>query len=178
MVRGSSPLRGTTHKNIKIFPKFYAREIFTFLYVVVENCKSNFQLPKYTNVKNLSCVKYVKSFNICVFGPERSPFEKLLSFSGNFSKGLSEGPHTYMKKKSKWHVYILECSDSSLYTGATTNLSRRLNEHNRRKGGGYTRAHLPVKMVYNESYNIRSKALTREAQIKSWTRKDKMALIP
>ena len=82
-----------------------------------------------------------------------------------------------MKKKPKWHVYILECSDRSLYTGVTTDLSRRLNEHNRKKGGGYTRAHLLVKMVYSESCKIKSRALKREAEIKSWPRKDKLSLI-
>ena len=90
----------------------------------------------------------------------------------------SEGLSLDMKKrKLKWFIYILQCSDKSLYTGATTDLSRRLNEHNRKKGGGYTQARLPVKMVYNESYNTKSKALKREARIKGWTRKNKLALI-
>ena len=76
-----------------------------------------------------------------------------------------------------WHVYILKCNDGSFYTGSTTDTSRRLEEHNNKKGGSYTRVRLPVKMVYTEEYPDRSKAQKREAQIKGWTREQKMELI-
>ena len=76
-----------------------------------------------------------------------------------------------------WHVYILKCNDGSFYTGSTTDTSRRIEEHNNKKGGGYTRVRLPVKMVYTEEYPDRSKAQKREAQIKGWTREQKMELI-
>ena len=76
-----------------------------------------------------------------------------------------------------WHVYILKCSDGSLYTGATTDVPRRIIEHNKAKGGNYTRSRLPVKFLHKENYSTRSKALKREYQIKSLTRNKKLALI-
>lgn len=76
-----------------------------------------------------------------------------------------------------WHVYILECADGLLYTGSTIDIDRRVNEHNRKKGGGCTRARLPVKLVYKEPYPNRSEAQKREAQIKRWSRDKKLALI-
>lgn len=76
-----------------------------------------------------------------------------------------------------WYVYIIRCQDASLYTGSTTDISRRVNEHNRKKGGACTRARLPVKLVYKELHETKSQAFKRESQIKSWTRKKKLALI-
>jgi putative endonuclease len=79
---------------------------------------------------------------------------------------------TYM-----WHVYIIKCSDNSLYTGITTDISRRLKEHNNKKGGSYTRVRQPVKLVYKEDCLTRSRALKREYRIKCHTRDEKLALI-
>ena len=79
-------------------------------------------------------------------------------------------------KKPLYYVYILQCSDKSLYTGITNDITRRVKEHNLKKGGAYTRAHLPVKLVYKESHKTRSRALKREAEIKSWTRERKLTL--
>ena len=76
-----------------------------------------------------------------------------------------------------WYVYILNCKGDSLYTGSTIDIARRLKEHNRKKGGAYTRVRLPVKLLYQESCKDRSQALKREAQIKGWPRKKKLALI-
>jgi len=76
-----------------------------------------------------------------------------------------------------WHVYIIECADKSLYTGVSTDISRRLIEHNSKKGGNYTKLRTPVKLVYQEPADTHSKALKREAQIKRWTRNKKLALI-
>ena len=76
-----------------------------------------------------------------------------------------------------WHVYRIQCSDDSLYTGTTTDISRRVNEHNCSKGGNYTRIRNPVKLVYQENHPNRSEALKREAQIKRWTKQKKLALI-
>lgn len=76
-----------------------------------------------------------------------------------------------------WHIYIIKCADNTLYTGTTTNISRRIKEHNHKKGGSYTRIRLPVMLLYSEAYLDRSKALRREAQIKQWTKKKKLALI-
>ena len=76
-----------------------------------------------------------------------------------------------------WHVYILECKDRSLYTGITTDLARRLKEHNSKKGAAYTRCRLPVKVVYSESRQNRSQALRRENEIKALSKKEKMLLL-
>jgi predicted GIY-YIG superfamily endonuclease len=76
-----------------------------------------------------------------------------------------------------WYVYILKCADDTLYTGITTNIARRVKEHNSKKGGNYTRTRLPVELVYRESRVNQSYALKRELEIKSWPRKKKEKLI-
>lgn len=76
-----------------------------------------------------------------------------------------------------WHVYIIKCSNNTLYTGVTKDISRRIIEHSRGKGGSYTRIRTPVKLVYKESHPTHSSALKREAKIKSWQRFEKLALI-
>jgi putative endonuclease len=76
-----------------------------------------------------------------------------------------------------WYVYIIKCADNTLYTGATTDVSRRIQEHNRKKGGACTRARLPATLAYKETYRTRSEALKREAQIKRWPRQKKLTLI-
>ena len=76
-----------------------------------------------------------------------------------------------------WYVYILKCSDNSFYTGVTNNPSRRLAEHNNKKGGKYTRIRTPVELIYKEVYPSKSQALKREIQIKGWTKQKKLALI-
>lgn len=77
-----------------------------------------------------------------------------------------------------WFVYMLECSDTSLYTGITTDLERRINEHNNStRGAKYTKTRRPVHMVYFELADDRSKASKREREIKKLTRKEKLDLI-
>ena len=76
-----------------------------------------------------------------------------------------------------WYVYIISCSDNSLYTGITTDIPRRLDEHNSGKGGNYTRARRPVKLMYKETCSTRSLALKREFRIKCLVRDKKLALI-
>ena len=67
-----------------------------------------------------------------------------------------------------WFVYTLRCCDGSFYTGITTDLRRRLIQHNAGRGGHYTRAKRPVRYVFREAHASRSSALKREAQIKRW----------
>ena len=76
-----------------------------------------------------------------------------------------------------WYVYILNCADDSFYTGMTSDIDRRLKEHNEKKGGRYTRLRTPVVLVYHETLPTRSRALKREAEIKKWPRAKKIALI-
>ncbi|MBI4706397.1 MAG: GIY-YIG nuclease family protein [Candidatus Omnitrophica bacterium] len=76
-----------------------------------------------------------------------------------------------------WHVYIVECNDSRLYTGITNNLDRRIKAHNSGKGCNFTKYRTPVKLVYSEDVLSRSQALKREARIKQLPREKKLALI-
>jgi putative endonuclease len=73
-------------------------------------------------------------------------------------------------------VYILKCSDGSLYTGWTDNMERRLRLHNEGKASKYTRSRLPVELVYSEAADSKSEALKREAAIKRLPRGEKLAL--
>ncbi len=78
-----------------------------------------------------------------------------------------------------WKVYVLRCSDNSLYTGITRDLNRRLDEHNNsdRLASAYTRARRPVTLIYEESHEDRSSASKREAAIKKMTKIEKEKLI-
>lgn len=77
-----------------------------------------------------------------------------------------------------YFVYILECNDGSLYTGITTNITKRLDEHNTSdKGAKYTKVRRPVKLVYQEPSSNRSTASKREYAIKKLTRIKKLQLI-
>lgn len=79
--------------------------------------------------------------------------------------------------RNMWYVYILRCADGALYTGSTTDIDRRVKEHNDGKGGACTRSRLPAKLVYKEILPNRSEAQKREAQIKGLSRDKKLALI-
>lgn len=76
-----------------------------------------------------------------------------------------------------WFIYIILCSDNSLYTGATNNIEKRFADHKNGKGGSYTRSHKPVKIVYQEQLKTKSEALKREFEIKTWSRQKKMRLL-
>ena len=77
----------------------------------------------------------------------------------------------------KWLVYILCCRDDTLYTGITNVLEKRLQSHNEKRGARYTRARLPVTLVYQEEASSRSQASRREAAIKKLPRSKKLKLI-
>lgn len=74
-------------------------------------------------------------------------------------------------------VYMLRCGDGSLYTGSTTDLSRRLAAHRSGHGAKYTRGRLPLELVYWEEMPDWPSALRREAAIKQLTRSEKLALL-
>ena len=76
-----------------------------------------------------------------------------------------------------WQVYILRCGDGSLYTGISNDLSKRIQAHNEKRGARYTRARLPVTLVFQEEADSRSLASQREIAIKKLTRAQKLALI-
>ncbi len=74
-------------------------------------------------------------------------------------------------------VYILECADGTFYTGWTTDLERRVAQHNTGRGASYTRSHRPVKLVYWEEHPDRGSAQRRELALKRLPRARKLALI-
>lgn len=77
-----------------------------------------------------------------------------------------------------YHLYILKCADGTLYTGITTDLKRRVGEHNSSKfGARYTRSRGPVKIVYSKKFKNRSTASKEEAKVKKLKRVDKLHLI-
>lgn len=79
--------------------------------------------------------------------------------------------------KGRWCVYVLECGDGSLYTGATNHLARRVERHGAGRGAAYTRSRLPVRLVFWEPAVNLSQALRREAAIKRLSRRQKLLLL-
>ncbi|GKT11349.1 MAG: putative endonuclease [Thiomicrorhabdus sp.] len=80
---------------------------------------------------------------------------------------------------NSWFVYLLRCADNTLYCGITTNLNKRLRQHNGELAGGakYTKVRQPCELVYSEKSDNRSEACKREAAIKKLTKTDKEALV-
>jgi len=77
-----------------------------------------------------------------------------------------------------WYVYIIRCNDMSLYTGVTTDVARRFEEHKGgRKGSKYVKARIPLKVVHVETYDSRSEAQQREYVLKRLTKTEKETLI-
>ncbi len=76
-----------------------------------------------------------------------------------------------------YHLYILKCADQTLYTGITTDLNRRIREHNTSsRAAKYTRVRRPVTLVYAKKYQNRSTALKAEAKIKKLSHKEKQSI--
>ena len=78
---------------------------------------------------------------------------------------------------SSHHVYVIECADGTLYTGYTTDVERRVAEHNAGEGAKYTRGRTPVSLCHAESFDSKSAAMSREHAIKSLPRAEKERLI-
>jgi len=76
-----------------------------------------------------------------------------------------------------WYLYILKCSDNSLYTGIALDVKRRLSEHNHGIGCRYTKTRRPVTLLYMESHPDHKSAWKREREIKRWPRAKKLTLI-
>ena len=76
-----------------------------------------------------------------------------------------------------WYVYILECSDLTLYTGISNDVEKRIDTHNKNKGAKYTKTRTPVKLVYQQSFETKSLAAKEEWRIKQLTRNQKILLI-
>lgn len=86
---------------------------------------------------------------------------------------------TLTKNNVRMHfIYILRCSDESLYVGCTNDLRKRIKEHNEsKKGAHYTKIRRPVVLEYAEKFKTLREARRREAEIKRWRRKKKLELI-
>ena len=76
-----------------------------------------------------------------------------------------------------YFVYLLECKDHTIYTGITTDVTRRFKEHSQGKGGAYTKAKKVIKILYSEEQENRSSALKRESEIKKLTHAQKLTLV-
>ncbi|MEE8248897.1 MAG: GIY-YIG nuclease family protein [Gammaproteobacteria bacterium] len=83
--------------------------------------------------------------------------------------GATRSPH--------WHVYVVRCADTTLYTGIATDLPARIAQHNAGRGAKYTNGRRPVTLVYQEEAADRGAALRREHQIKRLTPQAKRALV-
>jgi putative endonuclease len=75
------------------------------------------------------------------------------------------------------YVYIVECRDGTYYTGYTTDVERRVEEHNAGEGAKYTRSRTPVEVVHVEAYGSKSAAMSREYRIKQFRRSRKERLV-
>ena len=99
------------------------------------------------------------------------------SFYGTILIGIVK-KERQMQDKEKHYIYILKCADGSLYTGYTNDLGKRLKAHNDGTGAKYTKARLPVEMVYHEEFDEKKEAMSREWFIKHrLSRDEKLALI-
>ncbi|MCK9416292.1 GIY-YIG nuclease family protein [Candidatus Dojkabacteria bacterium] len=76
----------------------------------------------------------------------------------------------------EWFVYIVECSDSTYYTGITTNIIKRIETHNSKKGAKYTKSRTPVTLKYSNKFGNKSEASKEEYRIKQLTRLEKEQL--
>lgn len=91
---------------------------------------------------------------------------------------LAKLNQTAIRNWRKWFCYVVRCADGSLYTGITTDLARRVQQHNTaRSGAKYTRSRRPVSLVYAEQCASRTEAAVRECQIKKLNRSQKQEMV-
>jgi putative endonuclease len=79
--------------------------------------------------------------------------------------------------RSPYHVYVLRCSDNTFYTGYTTDVERRVREHDAGDGAKYTRGRTPVELIHVEPFDSQSEAMSREYEIKQYARAEKERLV-
>ena len=73
-----------------------------------------------------------------------------------------------------YYLYVLICSDNTLYTGITNDIEKRIKTHQEGKGSKYVRSRSPFKLIYSEMHIDKSSACKRESEVKGWTRKEKI----
>jgi putative endonuclease len=93
-----------------------------------------------------------------------------------WARSLPEGTRGVLPMQG-WVVYMIECTDGSIYTGVTSDLEQRWAEHCGPAGSKYTGSHPPFKLLWSERHVTRFFAEKRESQIKRWTRRKKLALV-
>ena len=108
--------------------------------------------------------------------PETSPSDTALK-SGTDAKTSSVPGTTNPSSTPRHSVYLVECSDGTLYCGYSTDVWKRVKTHNAGRGAKYTRARRPVKLIYFETYPTKREALQRDAAIKKLSRNDKITLV-
>lgn len=103
----------------------------------------------------------------------------IVTYHYDFQKRDVGGVRSFLDDNlSIFYTYVLRCADDTLYVGATNNLEKRLHEHNTSKNGAhYTKIRRPVSLVYSEQYETLKESRSREAEIKSMSRKEKLGLI-
>ena len=89
----------------------------------------------------------------------------------------SKGHVNGLNHMKQWYIYIVECSDGTLYTGISNDVNKRLLTHNKGKGAKYTKTRLPVALRWSKACENRSEASKEEYRIKKLTRKQKLELI-
>jgi putative endonuclease len=77
---------------------------------------------------------------------------------------------------TRWYVYIVKCVDGTLYTGVTTDVERRIHDHQQGMGAKYTRGRTPLSVIHRELHKNRSEAQIREAEIKNLSHNKKLEL--
>lgn len=81
------------------------------------------------------------------------------------------------KPVSIWHLYLIECADGSYYTGVTTNVERRYEQHLMGKGARYTRSHKPLRLLASRAIGTRSEALKAELEVKRLPKDEKVSAV-
>jgi len=150
-------------EQLRIYKKYLAKVVFPHAIL-----KSDVELLKGQGLKNFEDMLDAITCAYAIYYCQNS--------EAKFYK--VNGEDIFVTPISRWKVYMLRCSDDTLYTGVTTDLKRRVNEHNTSNlGAKYTRAKRPVELVYFENCDDKVDATKREYAIKQLSRKEKLKLI-
>ena len=133
-------------------------------YQLLNNIKSDINSYSHYSVENSKAYKIKFGFTICLI--------IILLFLSKLPK--ESYLMLYYNIPMPYYVYILLCSDKSLYTGIARDPDKRFIEHVNGRGGRYTRSHPPIKIIYQKKMGSKSEALKRELHIKRWSRSEKI----
>jgi putative endonuclease len=119
------------------------------------------------------CAQILKNFTAAVLSNHKRIEDRVYPVCRACRRRLLRG----IRSMKYYFVYIVECSEGSYYTGITSNLEKRINEHNTGKYKSYTSRRLPVRLLYTNRFTDVKEAIRTEKQIKGWNRAKKEALI-